>query len=399
MSENEFVDMTFGQLLKLAIDGKTTALPVAPSALHKTAHGGIMHLPVEAERFEISAGDVPSTPSQGRVSWLETTAIPLLSDIPTIAVPEKTGVLPIGGRLPSATMQREHETGSDHDPSIVGIAYDLSSVIEARTMTSTQAVMQASEPLLDALESAHRISLAEMILRQLLTGGGGYGASATATLSGGSVSSITVDEGGNSYLGPISVTFEGGGGTGAMATASIVDGSVTAINVTDGGTSYATVPTVVLSSGDGEGNNISSIVSDPLVTRTEYAAASKGADRVFRPAEIAVQDASGSPSAWALGGTLESSARAVVVEPGGSRRVIEGREMLLSGVPTFRNTDMNSNMGIVADWRRAIMIITGSTIEYTIDKITRPGDLKITSRLPVDVRVVRPTLVQVINEA
>ena len=75
---NETVELSFGQLLKLAIDGKTTALPVAPSVLHKTAHGGILHLPVDGERLAVSADAVPVTPSVGRISWLETAANPVV---------------------------------------------------------------------------------------------------------------------------------------------------------------------------------------------------------------------------------------------------------------------------------------------------------------------------------
>ena len=394
---SEYVSMTFGQLLRHALDGKTTALPVAPSALHRTPHGAILRLPTDGEQLAISAGDVPVTPSVGRISWLETAAIPLLGLIPSIPVTSKEGQLPIGGELPAVSMQREHQTGVDNEPAITSVAYDLSSVIEAKTETSFQALMQSEESLQDALEDSHRIGIAEMILRQLLTGGAGHGAELTATLTGDAVTGVTVTEGGRSYLGPLTLEFIGGGGMGAAATATITDGVISGVTVDDGGTGYTSAPMVRLRTDSG--NNITAIVDRPGVASTDYPTADRGSDASFRAEEEAISDLGGVSTAWVLGALLESGARGVVVEPGGSRRVIEGREMLLSGVPTFRNSDMHSDRGIVADWARAVQIVTGSTIEYTIDKVTRPGDVRITSRLAVDVLVVRPQLVRTIIEA
>ena len=82
----------------------------------------------------------------------------------------------------------------------------------------------------------------------------GIGATAVATLSGGqvslaltgSVTGITLATGGSGYsdANPPTITLTGGGGTGAMATATVVDGVVTAIDVTDGGSGYTSAPTV-----------------------------------------------------------------------------------------------------------------------------------------------------------
>ena len=236
-----------------------------------------------------------------------------------------------------------------------------------------------------------------MMLRQLLTGGAGHGAELTATVSGGAVASVTVTDGGRSYLGPLEVVFTGGGGADAAATATMADGVITGVTVTEGGTAYTSAPTVTIRTA--AGNNITAIVDQTGVVSTDYASADRGSDGTFRPQELAIEDAGGTPGAWVLGGSLESGARAVVVNPGGSRRVVEGREMVLSGVPVFRNSDMHSDRGIVADWGRAVQIVTGPEIQYVIDKITSPGDIKITSRLPVDILVTRPTLIRTIIEA
>lgn len=71
-------------------------------------------------------------------------------------------------------------------------------------------------------------------------------ATATATLTSGAVSSVTVTSGGSGYSSAPAVTFSGGAGTGAAATAVVTGGVVSAITVTAGGTGYTTAPTVAI---------------------------------------------------------------------------------------------------------------------------------------------------------
>jgi hypothetical protein len=77
---------------------------------------------------------------------------------------------------------------------------------------------------------------------------GGTGATGTANLTSGAVSSITVNTGGTGYTSAPTVILSGGAGTGATATATVSGGAVTAINVTAGGSGYTSAPTVTLSS-------------------------------------------------------------------------------------------------------------------------------------------------------
>ena len=65
------------------------------------------------------------------------------------------------------------------------------------------------------------------------------------------IDSIVVDRGGSGYTEPPRVVISGGGGTGATATASIGDGKVTRITVTNKGSGYYTTPTVTLQGGGG----------------------------------------------------------------------------------------------------------------------------------------------------
>lgn len=80
---------------------------------------------------------------------------------------------------------------------------------------------------------------------------GGYtpaasGAAATASVTGGAVSAITLEQGGSGYETAPTVSFSGGGGTGATASATVAGGVVTGITLTDGGTGYTQAPTITL---------------------------------------------------------------------------------------------------------------------------------------------------------
>lgn len=79
-----------------------------------------------------------------------------------------------------------------------------------------------------------------------VVGAPAYKALASATLTGGAISSIAVTTGGRGYSMTPAVTISGGGGTGAIAAAVVNNGVVTAINVVDGGSGYTSTPTVTL---------------------------------------------------------------------------------------------------------------------------------------------------------
>lgn len=83
----------------------------------------------------------------------------------------------------------------------------------------------------------------------------GITATATATISGGAVTGVTVTNGGNGYTSVPTVNFYGGGsivngGTKAKATAIVSGGVVTGITLNNGGTGYTSIPTVTISGGN-----------------------------------------------------------------------------------------------------------------------------------------------------
>lgn len=97
-------------------------------------------------------------------------------------------------------------------------------------------------------------------------GGNGLGAAATAVIAGGVVTSINMNNVGSGYGSVPTVTLVGGGGSGATAQAVVSNRQVTAINIVSGGTGYTTAPTVVITSQQ---------VSNPATATAVLSAAGK----------------------------------------------------------------------------------------------------------------------------
>jgi hypothetical protein len=79
-------------------------------------------------------------------------------------------------------------------------------------------------------------------------GGGGRGATATATLGDGVVGIITITNSGSGYVNPPSISFTGISSVSAAATAIVsAAGSITAIRITNAGLGYSEPPTITIS--------------------------------------------------------------------------------------------------------------------------------------------------------
>ncbi|MSQ93475.1 MAG: hypothetical protein EXR98_02840, partial [Gemmataceae bacterium] len=93
--------------------------------------------------------------------------------------------------------------------------------------------------------------------------GSGYTSAPTITLAGGGfttpasirgslgLGSITVTNGGSGYVTAPTVTITGGGGSGATAVAKILNSVVVAVTLTNGGTGYTNTPTISFAGGGG----------------------------------------------------------------------------------------------------------------------------------------------------
>ena len=108
----------------------------------------------------------------------------------------------------------------------------------------------------------------------MISGGGGTGATATATVSAGVITGITVNSGGTGYTSVPTISFTGGGG--AAATATVAAGVITSIAVTSGGAGYTSAPTVVISGGGGTGATATATVAAGVITGITVTSAGAG---------------------------------------------------------------------------------------------------------------------------
>lgn len=109
-----------------------------------------------------------------------------------------------------------------------------------------------------------------------ITGGGSFGATATATLTPTWVASLTVNKGGSDYAEPPTVVIEGGAGSGAEFTAVLAPRGVGSIALTAGGTGYTSAPTVTISGGGGSGATATAVLSGGSVVSLTLSAAGTG---------------------------------------------------------------------------------------------------------------------------
>ena len=140
-------------------------------------------------------------------------------------------------------------------------------------------------------------------------------------------------------------------------------------------------------SGDGQGNNLSGVAGATGIGAGTYALADRGSDESFTDGElaVAVEDGGGRTEhmSWGLGTDLSTATRKVAIEPGGSRRVEEMGRLTLSGTPVQRITEgLAGTTGLCGDWRTVTVPILSSLI-IVVDRITIPGFVRITSRLPI----------------
>ena len=155
-------------------------------------------------------------------------------------------------------------------------------------------------------------------------------------------------------------------------------------------------------SGDGVGNNLNGVASATGIGAGTYAMTDRGSDEAFTDGELAVEDGGGrSPYiAWGFGTTLSTSARKVAIEPGASRRVEERGALTLSGTPVQRITEgLAGTTGLCADWRTVVVPVLSELI-IVVDRISIPGFVRITSRLPIASPIVtHPAAVYALTQA
>ncbi len=82
------------------------------------------------------------------------------------------------------------------------------------------------------------------------------------------IGSAIVTAGGSGFTSAPTVALTGGGGTGATATATIANGQVTSVTITNPGSGYTSAPTITFSGGGGKGAAATAIVASPKIAVT-----------------------------------------------------------------------------------------------------------------------------------
>ena len=154
--------------------------------------------------------------------------------------------------------------------------------------------------------------------------------------------------------------------------------------------------------GDGTGNNLAGVAGVTGIGGATYATADRGKASAFQDAEDAVEDAGGRMTyeAWALGTTLSASTRRALLEPGSDRRTEERERLSLSGIPVQRiGSELTATTGLLADWGLIVVPIL-DRLDVVTDRITNPGDVRITSRLAcANPIVTHPATVYALSQA
>ena len=119
-------------------------------------------------------------------------------------------------------------------------------------MTSNDAV----SPVLDLIRTD------AIVIRNLVDNPFAYGELT------GVVSEVLVVDGGQNYTAPV-ITISGGGGTGATATATIQSGAITQIEVNNPGFGYTSTPDVVITDDNGSNANATAIVATRAVSTNQ----------------------------------------------------------------------------------------------------------------------------------
>ena len=176
-----------------------------------------------------------------------------------------------------------------------------------------------------------------------IVGGGGSGAAATAIITKGVVSRILINSGGTGYTSQPSITIVGGGGTGATGTAS-VRGPIKSVDITNGGASYTSTPNVILSSGSGA--VAQAIVNDGRII--SIAIISAGSGYTTAP-EITIQ-----------GDGFGAVARATIDTDGENAGRVTGIEIINRGIGYIQGTTVINLNSIGQD-----AVFTANVFQWT----------------------------------
>ena len=381
---------------------------VTHELITRLPNGAKLHLPEllrpgRGERFFIdsqSYGDERETAGY-QPSTAQNAVARILNAVNVVPVTDSKGWLPVGTALPKTKMVNERSPSvTPSDPEFARREYAIKT-IESRTLVTLQLIIQSQLDVDQSLlEFEQAEALRETLLSQVLVGGDGYGASATATVASGAVTSVAVDQGGQFYGEVPPVVLTGGGGSGAMATATVVDGVITDITVTNGGNGYTSAPTVSFGSVSGQGDNLAGLNAVPGVGTGTYLSSNKGQSDEIIDAENTALEGGANEAAliWIAGPTLHHALRTAIEDPGSGRRTVERRVIRLSGTPVVRLEGIEPDTAFLIDTSDIFLAQQGGREVY-LDRVSRPGSVFHTTRAHYDVIFARPEKHYILRQA
>ena len=101
---------------------------------------------------------------------------------------------------------------------------------------------------------------------------------------------------------------------------------------------------------------------------------------------------------WVCGSTLHSQLLGTNIHPPGDRKIVERGRMVLSAARVFRSPAIPPAMGVCLDPAN-VLVIAQSPQQVILDRLSTPGTVKVTRRLPFDVRILRPAQIARLTEA
>ena len=386
MSDTQQITFTFADMLRAALDDRvdTSGNP----AFMRTGQGAHLRIPLRQTMAVQTASDVGGRPSlDAPVDWLaeDSGDSPILARLRMIPTAFTHGRFPSGQTLPTTTMESETSTArlpvrvdalptGPADDDLVVFTADASGLTDAVDVDGTTAVTEAAagdrfaydmtltrwqqQLVPDPVFGDHEYNLDKVVEAK------------TAT----SVEAITQADA-------------------HELDALILEAHRIAIRDT-------ILQQVV--AGNGTGNNLLGVVNVAGVGSGTYAMADSGASSLFTTGEASVEDGDGRAPymAWAVGRTLSASMRSTAIDPGGSRLTEERGRMTLSGLPVQRiKGRLAVTTAVCADWQTVLLPML-DTLLVVVDRITEPGTLRLTSRLPLASPVVsHPSAIYILTAA
>ena len=157
-----------------------------------------------------------------------------------------------------------------------------------------------------------------------------------------------------------------------------------------------------LLAGSGQGREMQGALSLALSDDNQSAYASVGSDLVSAvlTAEEMLTDNDASPDglAWALGTALHTYMRRAVLEPGSGEHLVQNGRVF-SGIPAVRSKALEANTGILLDARNALVLPVSVEGELYVNRVSRPGETRLTMRTHATTTWTRPELVYRLTQA